>query len=143
MPDSGGAEDSGCFAMSRLLFGAAAIVRIGWRAVGIPTAFLLQITDEVVQVGLVEGVFVGSHARPAIADLVLDAVFVGPTPREQSGSLEDALEGRCALGELIMAEPAFVIENFPSPIRPAVSGFLELIDRFGALIGIALDGRRR
>src|SRR5689334_5051456 len=137
-----GRTDSGCSAISPLLFSIAAIARIGRRAIRIPAALFLQIAHEVVQIGLVQRVSVGRHPGPAIANLVLDPVFTRGTSGKQGRPLEHALERRRALGELVMAEPAFVIEDFAASFRAAISGLLEFIDRFGALIGIALHDRR-
>src|SRR5882672_3993889 len=120
-----------------LFLGTGAITGIGRRTVGIPTALVLQIGGKIAQIGIVQRVFVRRHAGSAIADLVLDSVFGRGTAGKQLVSLEDAFQRRCALGELIMAEPAFVIENLAAAIRPALCRLLELVNRERALMGVS------
>ena len=64
-------------------------------------------------------------------------------PDKKLFPLEYALQRRRAFRELVMAEPALVIENFAPAIRPVISRLPEIVDRDGTLIWIGEGGLRR
>ena len=62
--------------------GGALVARVERRRVGIPAALLVvQPAHQVVQIGVVQDVFVGPHIGAAVADLVLDGLVVDAARR--------------------------------------------------------------
>src|SRR6516164_2821563 len=110
---------------------AAAVTVIGRRAIRIPTTFLPQIAHEVVDIRLLQGVFVGGHTWPALANFLLHRVVVDGLAGKQGRTLEQPGELRDVLGEFVVAKPTFVIKNFLTALRSARGGFLELVDLQG------------
>src|SRR5262245_15554483 len=120
-----------------------AIARIERRGVRIPAALLAHETHKVVQVCLAERVFVGCHAGAAVADAVFDVVVVDRQARQQRSALVEAGELRGVVGELVVAEPALVIEDFSTAFRPALGGLAKLVCLEGTLVVILCNGRLR
>src|SRR5215472_7505324 len=91
--------------MVRMAFScsAAAVARIGRRAIRVPTTFLPQIAHQVFDIRFLQGLFVGGHPRPALANFSFHGVVVNRFPRKQSGTLEQPGELRDILGELVVA----------------------------------------
>ena len=100
-------------------------MRVGRGAVRVPAAFLPQIAHEIVQVRFAQGIFVGGHPRSAVADLRLHGVVVHRLAGDQCGALVKAGEPRNVLGELVVAEPAFVIVDLAPALRAALGGLPE------------------
>src|SRR5262249_18896444 len=115
---------------------ACAIAGIGGRTVGIPAASLAQVAYEITQIRFVQGVSVGGHSRPAVSNLVRHAVVADRRSRDQCCALIKSGELRDVLGELVMAEPALVIEDFLPALGPALGTFSEFIDLQRSLIGV-------
>src|SRR5690349_20273761 len=121
----------------------SAVARIGRGAVGIPATVIVDIADQIVEIGVVQNIFVCCHTGTAVTDFILHAVLGRRPAGQQLLPLEYALQRRCAFRELVMAEPALVIENLPAAIRSVVRGFPEIVDRHGTLIGIGKSRLRR
>ncbi len=113
---------------------ASAKARIERRAVVVPAALLPHEGHEVVDIRFGERIFVGRHARPTVADFRLHRGVVHGLAGNERGVPIEVLELRRPAGEVVMAEPALVIENLPPAFRPAPGGLPELVDFERALV---------
>src|SRR5262245_58105569 len=117
------------------------IARVGRRGVRVPTALLAQIAHEIVQVGIVQRIFVARHAGSALAQLLLHVGVVHGRPGQQGGALVEAFELGNVFGELVMAEPALVIVDLPATLGSARRRLPEFVDFKRALIVVLLGPR--